>query len=689
MTGSNQWQNVTRANPCPVCKRADWCRLSADGKLAACRRVEQGAARVKTDKAGAPVYIHRIGDSTDPPPRIEPPTATANRADADVRHRVYAALLASLSLSSTHRAALRARGLIDERIDAAGYRTLPVQGRARIARELMERFGIEALLAVPGFVAKEGERGKYLTVAGAAGLLIPCRNADGRIAALKIRRDADGDGPRYSYLSSAKLGGPSAELVCHVPIGTPTPCDTVRVSEGELKADSAVALDGTPTISIPGVGNWKLCLPVLRELQTAEVRIAFDADVASNPAVARALQGAFDGLTLDGFAVAVERWDAARGKGIDDLLASGHKADTLTGKLAEEYVASCLASAGAERPPSPLDRLAAALDGGAEKLFADSALLDALAQLAETNRAEWQCVRAKIKSSDIGLRAVDSAIAPMRQRLRAAAPPLQSAGEYKVAGGRIVRVVSTKDGCVESALCNFSARIVSETVTDDGAERSIFLAVEGQLADGAPLPPCEVPADQFGRMEWIIPAWGTRAVVAAGPGARDHLRAAVQSLSAGVPRRDVFSHTGWRKIGGAWAYLHGGGGIGANGAVAGIETRLPDSLCRFVLPPPPNGEELRRAVRASLAILNAAPPRIGWPLLAAVFRAPLGACDCSLFLCGPTGVGKSELSAIAQQHYGAGMTRDHLPGSWSATANSLEGQAFILKDSVLSGSSSS
>jgi hypothetical protein len=43
-----------------MCGKPDWCSLSADGTLAACRRVEQGAWRSKTDKSGTPVYLHRL-----------------------------------------------------------------------------------------------------------------------------------------------------------------------------------------------------------------------------------------------------------------------------------------------------------------------------------------------------------------------------------------------------------------------------------------------------------------------------------------------------------------------------------------------------------------------------------------------------------------------------------------------------
>jgi hypothetical protein len=72
-----------------------------------------------------------------------------------------------------------------------------------------------------------------------------------------------------------------------------------------------------------------------------------------------------------------------------------------------------------------------------------------------------------------------------------------------------------------------------------------------------------------------------------------------------------------------------------------------------------------------------------FPLVAAVWRAVLGGTDFSIHLAGPTGAGKSELAALAQRHFGAGMDARNLPGSWSSTANALEGLAFAAKDVLL------
>src|SRR5262245_46286177 len=77
------------------------------------------------------------------------------------------------------------------------------------------------------------------------------------------------------------------------------------------------------------------------------------------------------------------------------------------------------------------------------------------------------------------------------------------------------------------------------------------------------------------------------------------------------------------------------------------------------------------------------PDRLTIPVLAAAYRAPLGAVDLSLILIGDSGLGKSELAALAQQHYGAEMDRMHLPASFQSTANFNLGIAFAAKNALL------
>jgi hypothetical protein len=168
-----QWCRVSLAHPCPICNKPDWCAVTADGAMVRCQRVEQGAFKTGTDKAGVVYYLHRQNGDGPRPAAALPPRAsgaTAQRADPDTLHSVYDALLGHLALSKPHRDNLQKRGLPDSEIDRRLYRTLPVQGRARVARALHDRFG-DALLSVPGFVLKQNKDGRYYpTIAGSTGL---------------------------------------------------------------------------------------------------------------------------------------------------------------------------------------------------------------------------------------------------------------------------------------------------------------------------------------------------------------------------------------------------------------------------------------------------------------------------------------------------------------------------------------
>src|SRR5262249_19137684 len=152
-------------------------------------------------------------------------------------------------------------------------------------------------------------------------------------------------------------------------------------------------------------------------------------------------------------------------------------------------------------------------------------------------------------------------------------------------------------------------------------------------------------------------------------GSKPHLRAAIQLLSPEVRCEKVFEHTGWRVLGGENIYLHAGGAIGKDGVVVGVHVDLPEQLSPYRLPPPPSGDALRKAVRARLRLLEAAPDEVTVPLYGGIWRVAVGGTDFALQLTGPTGTGKTALTALYQQHWGREMDAQHLPGSWLSTAN--------------------
>jgi hypothetical protein len=255
---------------------------------------------------------------------------------------------------------------------------------------------------------------------------------------------------------------------------------------------------------------------------------------------------------------------------------------------------------------------------------------------------------------------------------------------YFLRGNRIWVRKFDKDGDDASYhLCNFAATIAEEMILDDGSgDVDVRLSITGTLESGQPLPPAKVLAAEFGPMNWTLPAWGSRAVVRAGLGAKDQLREAIQLLSPASARRHVYLQTGWRRIDNQWAYLTGGGAITATGKQADVDVELSGKLANYCLPESPTGDGLKEAVRASLDLLNLAEARIMAPGLGAAYRAPLGAIDGSLHFFGPTGAGKSELTALLQQHYGPAMRRLNLPGSWTSTANAIERQMFLAADAL-------
>jgi len=238
----------------------------------------------------------------------------------------------------------------------------------------------------------------------------------------------------------------------------------------------------------------------------------------------------------------------------------------------------------------------------------------------------------------------------------------------------------TPDGPVPVVLTNFTAKIVADVVEDDGAEIRRRFEIEATL--NGRRTSFAVPASRFTGMNWATEHLGAGAVVFPGFGTRDHARAAVQLVSGAVPTHLVFTHTGWREVDGVWLYLHAGGATGPDGPLSSINVELDGVLGGYALPDPPEGEELRRAIRASLGLLDLAPDGITVPLLSATYRAPLGIANFSLHVAGPTGEGKTELMALLAQHFGAKMDARHLV-SWESTENAIEGMAFAAKDAVM------
>ncbi len=249
---------------------------------------------------------------------------------------------------------------------------------------------------------------------------------------------------------------------------------------------------------------------------------------------------------------------------------------------------------------------------------------------------------------------------------------------YKATTRGLIWHKSTRDGYIDTPLTNFAAKITADVIEDDGVETRRSFEIE-TLCNGR-TSTFTVPSQSFQSMNWPPDKMGASAIVYPGMNIRDQTRAAIQILSGQPPTKHVYTHTGWREFGGCWAYLHANGAIGAPESV---EVSLSGQLSKYALPNRPTGQRLTTALRASLGVLDLVKDEISVPLFSGIYRTVLGACDFSLHLAGTTGVFKSELAALQQQHFGAGMDARNLPGSWTSTDNALEGLLFSAKDALM------
>jgi len=81
---AERWPRVSRHNPCPICEQDHYCKVTEDGAIAGCMRVQYGAYRTVDTDLG-PMYLHRLTDTPleAPPPRPTAPDAPQRNTIAD------------------------------------------------------------------------------------------------------------------------------------------------------------------------------------------------------------------------------------------------------------------------------------------------------------------------------------------------------------------------------------------------------------------------------------------------------------------------------------------------------------------------------------------------------------------------------------------------------------------------------
>ena len=251
---------------------------------------------------------------------------------------------------------------------------------------------------------------------------------------------------------------------------------------------------------------------------------------------------------------------------------------------------------------------------------------------------------------------------------------------YRKVGGSLAEVIDGQLCWSRDPLCSYSARITHELSQQDGQNAArVFYAVEGTLANGEPLRPLTIPADDFENLKWVN-QWGARASWKIRPRDRWLFIRALQELSQ--PKREtVYTFTGWN----GKSFLTASGAITPEGLDPSVRVDLGEGqIQKYSLPEPP--ADPREAVIASLAFFDLAPFAVTAPLWAAMYAAPLTSrypLNAVMWIYGKTQSLKSTMAALALTHFGKEFINGRNPKppkDWESTYTDLEGAMFATKD---------
>lgn len=344
-----------------------------------------------------------------------------------------------------------------------------------------------------------------------------------------------------------------------------------------------------------------------------------------------------------------------------------------------------LARRDADKPivvdPTPLfaalpDTLPAA---GASKILRP--VTDAIATLDVVDQKPWvDRLRGKYKSS-LTRDAILAMVKEGERRGEDEGDDEVPAAEatFDVVDGQLCQVIQGRRGTEHKPIANFDARIVEAVTEDDGAERKTTFRVEWST-NGTPLAPVDVPANEFEKLDWVVPLSRGRAYINKGSGNRDAARHAI--LSRSEPKDTMrYAHTGWRQIDDNWVFLHAGGAIGKAEASVNINH---DKLSRYRFPAHQESKTvIGEAIDWMLALLRVTPPTVGYPLLCSMLSAPLASVlpvNFTMALIGRSGTLKTSLALEHQRAFGEMRSDQDLPLNFASSPAAVELVLHACKD---------
>lgn len=174
---------------CPVCGHTGGCMIHADGNKVACIRI---ASKIPFSKNSAlPSWLHFLNGQQPKIKKQNVKVMQGNKKLPDAKlDEIYSIMLDYMELTDDHYEHLisPSRGLNDEQIRVRGYASFP-HAPWSLVKAIQRDYNIKSFVGVPGFFEAKGKNGKYWTLAGREGILIPYRNNKNQIIGFQYRID--------------------------------------------------------------------------------------------------------------------------------------------------------------------------------------------------------------------------------------------------------------------------------------------------------------------------------------------------------------------------------------------------------------------------------------------------------------------------------------------------------------------
>lgn len=262
-------------------------------------------------------------------------------------------------------------------------------------------------------------------------------------------------------------------------------------------------------------------------------------------------------------------------------------------------------------------------------------------------------------------------------------PSYHGSSMYCIKSNRLAMRVG-RDGA--KCLCDFLPEPKEIILRDDGSRIRTDFVIGATDPAGRPLPDAVVEGvDRYQSMRWPLEAWGHYGNLKVIKNAAQHVLDAINTAGQTASRhREVYEHTGWRKIDGQWVYLYNGGAIGAQD----VSVEMTGDLKRYNLDD--CGVDLFEAACSELLLLDAFPARIVYPQMAQAYLAPVYSVmedmqqppSYAVMVIGKSNAGKSTIASYVLAHFGTFYNRE-FPASFENTPNGVRDKLFYVKDSLL------